>query len=75
MQGVAIDGQQLNIGKAAVLAIQAGVDMALEVNGSSEVSEVIAALKAALQDGTLTQARIDDAVTHIITLKMEHHLM
>ena len=75
MQGVAINGQHLNIGKAAVLAIQAGVDIALNVTGSSEVSEVITALKAALQDGTLTQARIDDAVTHIITLKMEHHLM
>jgi beta-N-acetylhexosaminidase len=75
MQGVAINGQHLDIGKAAVLAIQAGVDMALNVTGSTEVSEVIAALKAALQDGTLTQARIDEAVTHIITLKMEHHLM
>ena len=75
MQGVAIDGQHLSIGKAAVLAIQAGVDIALNVAGSTEVAEVIDALKAALQNGTVTQARIDEAVTRIITLKMEHHLM
>lgn len=75
MQGVAIDGQPLNIGDAAVLAIQAGVDMALNVTGSTEVAEVINALKAALQNGTVTKARIDEAVTRIITLKMERHLM
>ncbi len=75
MQGVAIDGQPLNIGDAAVLAIQAGIDIALNVTGSTEVAEVINALKAALQNGTVTQARIDEAVTRIITLKMERHLM
>lgn len=75
MQGVSIDGKALNIGDAAVLAIQAGVDIALNVTGSTEVTEVINALKTALQNGTLTQARIDQAVTRIITLKMERHLM
>jgi beta-N-acetylhexosaminidase len=75
MQGVIIDGKQLSIGDAAVLAIQAGVDMALDVTGSTEVAEVINAFKIALQNGTLTQARIDEAVTRIIKLKMERHLM
>lgn len=75
MQGVMINGKQLSIGDAAVLAIQAGVDMALDVTGSTEVSEVINALKLALQNGMLMQARIDEAVTRIITLKMERHLM
>lgn len=75
MQGVAIDGQQLSIGDAAVLAIQAGVDIALNVTGSNEVSQVIDALKAALRNGTVTQARIDQAVTRIILLKMEHHVI
>jgi len=75
MQGVAIDGQHLNIGDAAVLAIQAGIDMALNVTGSTEVAEVINALKAALQNGAVTQARIDEAVMRIIKLKMERHLM
>jgi beta-N-acetylhexosaminidase len=75
MQGVMINGKQLSVGDAAVLAIQAGVDMALDVTGSAEVSEVINALKLGLQNGTLTQARIDEAVTRIITLKMERHLM
>ncbi len=75
MQGVTINGKQLSIGDAAVLAIQAGVDIALDITGSNEVSEVINALKTALQNGTLTQARIDEAVTRIITLKMKQHLM
>jgi beta-N-acetylhexosaminidase len=75
MQGVAIDGHHLSIGDAAVLAIQAGVDMALNVTGTAEVTAVINALKAALQNGTITQIRIEEAVTRIITLKIEHHLM
>ena len=75
LQGVAIDGQHLSIGDAAVLAIQAGIDMALNVTGPAEVTEVINALKAALQNGTITQIRIEEAVTRIITLKMERHLM
>jgi beta-N-acetylhexosaminidase len=75
MQGVAINGQHLSIGDAAVQAIRAGVDIALNVTGSSEVEQVIDAFKIALQEGTVSQARIDEAVTRIIMLKMEHHLM
>ena len=37
--------------------------------------DMINALKAALQNGTLSKARIDQAATRIIALKMEYHLM
>ena len=36
---------------------------------------MINAIKQALQDGTLTKARIDQAATRIITLKMQYHLL
>ena len=75
MQGVAINGQHLSIGDAAVQAIRAGVDIALNVTGSTESEQVIDAFKVSLQNGTVSQARIDEAVTRIIMLKMEHHLM
>jgi beta-N-acetylhexosaminidase len=32
-------------------------------------------LKAALQNGTLSKARVDEAATRIIALKMQDHLM
>ena len=35
----------------------------------------IDALKVALQNGTLSKARVDEAATHIIALKMQDHLM
>jgi beta-N-acetylhexosaminidase len=75
MGGVKVNSQHLSIADAAVLALQAGNDMALGVKGSAEVTQVITGLKAALQNGMVTKERIDDAVTHILTLKMERHLM
>jgi beta-N-acetylhexosaminidase len=61
--------------EAAVLAIQAGNDMILSPMGSARTAAVIAALKLALQDGRLTMARIDEAATRIIALKMQYHMM
>ena len=61
--------------EAAVLAIQAGNDMILSPMGSARTAAVIEALRQALQDGRLSMARVNEAVTRIITLKMEYHLM
>ena len=72
MGGIA---QQWTLPEAAVLAIKAGNDMLLGPAGSDQMVAVINALKAALQDGTLSKARIDEAATRIIALKMEYHLM
>ncbi|GAC1450960.1 MAG: hypothetical protein PVSMB5_38620 [Ktedonobacteraceae bacterium] len=49
--------------------------MLLDIAGSDQVASVVTAVKAALQDGSLTQARIDEAVTRIITLKMERNVV
>ncbi len=72
MQGIA---QRWSVPQAAVLALKAGVDMLIGPNGSVEMAAVINAIKQALKDGTLSRARIDEAATHIITLKMQYHLI
>lgn len=61
--------------EAAVLAIQAGNDMILGPMGSARTAAVIEALKQALQNGQLSMARVNEAATRIIALKMQYHLM
>jgi beta-N-acetylhexosaminidase len=61
--------------QAAVLAIQAGNDMILGPMGSARTAAVIEALRQALHDGRLSMARVNEAVTRIIALKMQYHLM
>ncbi|GAC1360755.1 MAG: hypothetical protein NVS2B12_18000 [Ktedonobacteraceae bacterium] len=75
MGGVKLNGQTLTEAYASVLALQAGCDMLLDIAGSDQAASVITAVKAALKDGTLTQARIDEAVTRILTLKMERNVV
>ena len=55
-------------GEAAVMALNAGVDL-LVVDKGGEVPSIAAAVLAALQDGTLSEARINDALTRAIALK------
>lgn len=61
--------------QAAVLAIAAGNDMIMGPMGSASVAAVIEAFRQALQDGQLSMARVNEAVTRIIALKMQYHLM
>ena len=60
---------------AAVMALNAGNDMLLGPTGADQMIATLNALKAALQHGTLSKARIDEAATRILALKMEYHLM
>jgi beta-N-acetylhexosaminidase len=60
---------------AAVQALQAGDDMILGPNDSAQTAITIQTIKAALQSGQLSMARIDEAVTRIIALKMQYHIM
>lgn len=64
-----------SVPQAAVLALKAGNDMILGPIGAYQMQATINAIKAALQDGTLTRARIDEAVTRVITLKMQYHIL
>ena len=72
MQGIA---QTWSMPEAAVLALNAGDDMLLGPTGSDQMIAMLDGLKAALKNGTLAQARVDEAATRIITLKMQYHLM
>ena len=72
MQGIA---NQWNLARASIMALNAGNDMLLGIIGSNQMSSTIAELKLALQHGTLSKARIDEAVSHILALKMQYHLL
>ncbi len=61
--------------EAAVLALNAGNDMLLGPTDADQMIEMLNGLKAALQNGTLSKARVDEAATRIIALKMQFHLM
>src|SRR5579863_8491852 len=72
MTGIA---KKWNLEQAGVMALQAGNDMLLGAIGPYQMQNMIDAIKAALQDGALTMARINQAVTRIIALKMQYHLI
>ena len=75
MKGVEINGQQVTMPEAAVMALNAGDDMLLGPTGAGQMIDMLNALKAALKDGTLSKARVDEAATRIIALKMQSGLM
>lgn len=71
MLGIA---KKWSLPQAAVLAIEAGNDMLLGVRDSYELGSSIAALKQAIDDGSLSMARINQSVSRIIALKMQYHV-
>lgn len=72
MTGIA---KKWSLEQAGVMALQAGNDMLLGAIGPYQMQSMIDAIKAALQDGSLSMARINQAVTRIIALKMQYHLI
>lgn len=72
MQGIT---QKWSMNTAAIMALNAGNDMLMGPTGADQMLSMINALKAALQNGTLSKARVDQAATRIIALKMEYHLL
>lgn len=59
-------------GEAAVKALQAGVDMILM---PQDLQAAFDGVKAALNDGTLTQERIDESVLRILQVKAEYNIL
>lgn len=72
MQGIS---QYWSMPEAAVLALNAGNDMLLGPTGAGQMIDMLNGLKAALKNGTLAKARVDEAATRIIALKMQYHLI
>ncbi len=58
-------------GEAAVRAVSAGCDVVLVCHGHDNAIEVLGALKNAVLTGVLAEARVDESVRRILTLKME----
>ncbi|MBO0795850.1 MAG: hypothetical protein J2P36_33580, partial [Ktedonobacteraceae bacterium] len=75
MQGVSINGRRIDMSYAGVLALKAGNDMLLGPTDTAQTEDMINAIKAALKDGTLSKARLDEAATRVIALKMQRGLM
>ncbi len=59
-------------GEAAVLALQAGVDMILM---PQDLEAAYQAVLDALNDGTLTEARIDESITRILAAKYQFGIL
>jgi beta-N-acetylhexosaminidase len=75
MAGVSVNGKMLTLADACVMALQAGNDMLEGPSTSTDVENIIDAVKAAIQDGTLTKALLDASVTRVLTLKMDFNVM
>jgi beta-N-acetylhexosaminidase len=75
MKGVTINGQQVSMPDAAVMALNAGNDMLLGPTGAIQMRDMLNGLKQALRNGKLSKARVDEAATRIIALKMQAGLM
>lgn len=59
-------------GEAAVMALSAGCDMILM---PADLQAAFDAVQAAVQDGTLSQSRIDESVLRILTVKAQFGLL
>ncbi|MBE3560745.1 MAG: hypothetical protein IMW89_16220 [Ktedonobacteraceae bacterium] len=56
-------------GQAAALSIEAGADLLMGASTPGELAMMIDGIKQAMNAGTITQQRIDDAVRHILLMK------
>ncbi|QHW32486.1 beta-N-acetylhexosaminidase [Paenibacillus rhizovicinus] len=62
------------LAQAAVTSVKAGSDIILLAHGYEDATTVLAALKQSVQKGELTESRINESVTRILTLKMKYKL-
>src|SRR5579885_2238442 len=72
MDGIA---KKWNLVQASIMALNAGDDMLLGAIGSYQMEMVLNGLKGALQDGQLSMDRVNQAVTRIIALKFQYHIL
>jgi beta-N-acetylhexosaminidase len=72
MKGIS---DQWNLGEAAVLSVLAGDDMLEGAWDSASMTRMLSALKAAVAQGRISQARIDQSVRRILLLKQQYGLL
>ena len=70
--GMGAIARHYSSGEAAVLAIQAGADLLLN---PKNLPEAFAAVKSAVEDGTISPERLDESVLRILTLKENYGLL
>lgn len=66
--------EHFEIGEAAVLSIQAGVDIVLVCHEYEQMHAVFEAVEQAVIEGTLDEQRIDESVYRILRLKTKYEL-
>lgn len=66
--------QNYDIGNAAVKSINAGSDIILVSRGYDNEVKVFNALKRGVENGTISQQRIDESVYRILKLKQKYNL-
>ncbi len=72
MQGIAV---RYSLPQAGVLAVIAGDDLLEGAYDTSSMAAMIAALKSAINDGSISVARIDQSVQRILALKIRFGLL
>ncbi|KXH86968.1 beta-N-acetylhexosaminidase [Sporosarcina sp. HYO08] len=63
-----------NVADAAVQSVKAGADLLLVAHDPNLIAKVFDKLKAAVENGEISEDRIDESVERIINLKMKYEL-
>nr|BBH91888.1 hypothetical protein KTA_00870 [Thermogemmatispora argillosa] len=72
MRGIS---ERWSLSEAAVMAIEAGDDLIEGPYTPSQVADVVNALKTAIEQGKLTETRIDQSVERILLLKLRYGII
>lgn len=64
----------LEIGEAAVSAVKAGNDIVLVAHNYANVKKAIDSIIKAIEDGEITEQRIDESVKRILSIKKKYNL-
>ena len=62
------------IGEAAITSINAGSDILLVCHGYENGDKVLQALKGAVEEGIISETRLDESVYRILSLKLKYDL-
>lgn len=63
-----------DIGSAAVMSVKAGNDIVMVAHDYEKMIKVISELKKAVQEGDISEARINESVTRILQLKEKYDI-